>query len=972
IELNPGHFKTLPDLDRHLKAELKEVLKLFKQNQVLLDKVKGVSRRGLENVIRLNQNLIDMNQQTTHLAEAYMGYETQITAVFGKLGYSMSHWAELEWRISHTLIHSLKEERMESKRRPGRSSSPEPTPPMVGIPPHIEEKYVSFKKLLEQQRESYLHQKGLVQQFLSSLQQQREQLKHLDPVISAKHWQARITQWNRMTQEGLYLVNLLNPRLSQQSYLEQQVALAQLQQHDPVANTQEELLGSGIGEVLLRIALTNDFIDSHKYYARQVSQLEDQFNALITELEGYRSQEYALSNGTLLDQSAQNDRHRHRVVMLLLLLVALFIVLFFRLLQRQLLKPCLSLTQRTGADNKDQRVRAIVGSLPLELMQLDENTRRMAMEITQSTSLNQTLAENLKSTQVAQQIMEKMQVGVVVMNLEGRISQANQAFLDLFQLDRGEVYQQLLGHVAYGLLDQAEIKQLMMMVEGGRMGENSSTVKVPHPDLGEMMVEIGGFGSQPDEISEHDHYEDQDREFVDLIQNSLHAANHKISILSRNGRMEDVYAILDEAPIGVVMVGSAGDIQYANPFIHSLLGYHPEELEGQSVHQLVPDAVSMNHQQLFSDYVNSGVLSARPMSEQRELMGKHKDGQLVDLQIGLIPTEHKGNRAVIAILHDVGSSLNWFKMSRTPFGRLFTEVDQIVLTFQDVTEKTLLRQRESIARKEVTQTAYQAGLAEMSSNMLHNIGNAVGVLSHKTENFSNSIETLTDVEGALRSATAIEDVEQLHYGLQQSADLLLEVIHSGLKESSREISKGVEHISDIVRIQQEMARGDASLAVTFNLLSTIKDTAMMQEDLNNKYRIQLSVDVHPDLSDVVLPQNPFVQMIDNFIKNGREAIIERQQSDSTAEGKIDISVTPGMHDQLILRVRDSGIGVDPRKLKEIFKHGVTTKEQGSGFGLHSASTFAQSIGGTIEMKSEGKNKGATMVVKLPIEVSNQS
>ena len=59
-----------------------------------------------------------------------------------------------------------------------------------------------------------------------------------------------------------------------------------------------------------------------------------------------------------------------------------------------------------------------------------------------------------------------------------------------------------------------------------------------------------------------------------------------------------------------------------------------------------------------------------------------------------------------------------------------------------------------------------------------------------------------------------------------------------------------------------------------------------------------------------------------------------------------------------------GIGLTPESVREIFTAGYTTKESGTGLGLHSAANFVVGSGGTIEPLSEGIGRGTTMRVRL--------
>jgi len=67
----------------------------------------------------------------------------------------------------------------------------------------------------------------------------------------------------------------------------------------------------------------------------------------------------------------------------------------------------------------------------------------------------------------------------------------------------------------------------------------------------------------------------------------------------------------------------------------------------------------------------------------------------------------------------------------------------------------------------------------------------------------------------------------------------------------------------------------------------------------------------------------------------------------------------------ILEVTDNGIGVEKDKLDAIFRSGYTTKDSGSGLGLHLIANFVGGCGGQIEALSDGIGKGATMRIALP-------
>jgi signal transduction histidine kinase len=63
---------------------------------------------------------------------------------------------------------------------------------------------------------------------------------------------------------------------------------------------------------------------------------------------------------------------------------------------------------------------------------------------------------------------------------------------------------------------------------------------------------------------------------------------------------------------------------------------------------------------------------------------------------------------------------------------------------------------------------------------------------------------------------------------------------------------------------------------------------------------------------------------------------------------------------------DNGVGIPPENGTRIFNHGFTTRKDGHGFGLHSGALAAKQVGGELRCHSEGRGKGATFTLVLPV------
>ena len=69
-------------------------------------------------------------------------------------------------------------------------------------------------------------------------------------------------------------------------------------------------------------------------------------------------------------------------------------------------------------------------------------------------------------------------------------------------------------------------------------------------------------------------------------------------------------------------------------------------------------------------------------------------------------------------------------------------------------------------------------------------------------------------------------------------------------------------------------------------------------------------------------------------------------------------------------MRDNGVGIPSADLTRIFGHGFTTRQQGSGFGLHISALAAREMNAELSVESEGIGRGASFSLHLPLSPHN--
>jgi signal transduction histidine kinase len=272
---------------------------------------------------------------------------------------------------------------------------------------------------------------------------------------------------------------------------------------------------------------------------------------------------------------------------------------------------------------------------------------------------------------------------------------------------------------------------------------------------------------------------------------------------------------------------------------------------------------------------------------------------------------------------------------------------------------------------QLVDTARAAGMAEIASNVLHNVGNVLTSAVINLEVMRTAAESSR--VGRLKQLSAL--VEEHRGSLTDflardprgsrlpdylsalTGELLRE--QAQLRENLEAMNAHVEHIRTIVQVQQTYAKS-ALLLDECDLAQLVEDALRIQLAALQRHGITLSREL-ASLPKVRLDKHKVLQILVNLVSNAKYAM------DGAPEGQRHLHVRLSAEGKVArLQVVDSGIGFTPEVRKHLFSHGFTTRKEGHGFGLHSSALAAQLLGGRLLLESAGPGRGATATLELPL------
>lgn len=287
---------------------------------------------------------------------------------------------------------------------------------------------------------------------------------------------------------------------------------------------------------------------------------------------------------------------------------------------------------------------------------------------------------------------------------------------------------------------------------------------------------------------------------------------------------------------------------------------------------------------------------------------------------------------------------------------------------EKVTERT--NELESLQRVAIENARY-AGISEIATGVLHNIGNivnSVGISAHVISEIidHSKIDSLIQATDLLNKNKSSAAEFFSHPTKGQALIEYLNIVGSSLLGDNQKLKNEIQLILNkidlmigVVRSQQAYAKGQF-MTETFQISALCHELINMISSMVTRENIKI-IETYNNVPDVETDRVKISHVIINLLKNAKEAL--EGQTTSAKQIKIRTETTP--EKKVSLSIEDNGAGIAPDHLDKIFSHGFTTKVKGHGFGLHFCANTMAELGGSLQVESEGVGKGSRFTIILP-------
>jgi PAS domain S-box-containing protein len=303
---------------------------------------------------------------------------------------------------------------------------------------------------------------------------------------------------------------------------------------------------------------------------------------------------------------------------------------------------------------------------------------------------------------------------------------------------------------------------------------------------------------------------------------------------------------------------------------------------------------------------------------------------------------------------------------KSPVGK----VEFISAVMRDITERKKAEAEMNRLHKELVEASRLAGMAEIATNVLHNVGNVLNSVNVSTGLIVDSVKQSKVSSLAKVVALLEEHAHDLgefltHDPRGQHVPTILARLSDHLMAEQAKIAgeldalrRNVEHIKEIVAMQQNYATVGGVKEV-IDLVSLVEDSLRLNEGSFKRHGLEVVREL-ASVPPMNVEKHKILQILVNLVGNAKHACDDSGRADR----RLTVRVANG-NGSVKISIIDNGIGIPPENLTRIFNYGFTTRKGGHGFGLHNSALAAKEMGGSLTVLSGGPGQGADFTLELP-------
>ncbi len=666
-------------------------------------------------------------------------------------------------------------------------------------------------------------------------------------------------------------------------------------------------------------------------------------------------------------------------------------------------------SNRCKFDAEDDRVMASLGKFASSAYQALIHIEDFKFQVSEREKAEAEVRELARGLEAkVRRLVEANVVGIVMWNLEGAITGANEALLRMVQYDREDL--------ASGRLRWTDLTPAEWRGHDERAITDLKATGIFQPyekeyfrkDGSRIPVLLGGALLEPD-----------GNEGIAFV---LDLSEQKRQESARLYSEEKYRVVVETASDAVVNIDDKGSIVFANPATATIFGYDPAELAGKPLTLLMPEYMRELHQTGFKRYLATG---QRHMNWQgTELTALRKNGEEFPVEVSFGEITRDGHKTFTGFLRDISKrkqaeqalrrseaflaeaqhlshtgSFSWRVATdeitwSEQLYRIYELESSVPVTLELIRTRvhpedlTLYEKMVEEARNGGTdfEWQYRLKMPDRSIKYMHALAQATrdqdGQLEYiaavqdvtarrlaeeardKARSELTHVARVTSL-GTLTASIAHE-LNQPLSGIVTNASTCMRMLAAdppnvdGARETARRTIRDGNRASEMITRLRALFTKKSATTQSMDLNEATREVIAVSLSELQKNRVILRPELAHDLPLVTGDRVQLQQVILNLLRNASDAM-------STIDDRprdLLIRTEPDDNDRVRLSVSDVGIGFEPQAADKLFEAFYTTKNEGMGIGLSVSRSIVEHHYGRL-WATPNNGPGATFSFSIP-------
>jgi len=387
---------------------------------------------------------------------------------------------------------------------------------------------------------------------------------------------------------------------------------------------------------------------------------------------------------------------------------------------------------------------------------------------------------------------------------------------------------------------------------------------------------------------------------------------------------EKYRTILQSIEEGYYEVDLAGNLTFFNDSLCRQLGYSRDELTGMNNRQFMSAETLRRVFETFNTVYETG----KPAQAfDWEMIEKDGNKKFVDLSVSLM-RDSKGE----------------------PIG--FRGVGR------DISERKKAEEQAKLHQQQLMQVSKMVALGTLVSGVAHEVNNPNNFIMLNSPILKEAWENAMPILEKYYEENGDFILGGMNYTEMRAN---IPTLFSGISDGARRIKRIVDDLKNYVRAN------NTDLTQSVDINKVLKSTVSLLANMIKKSTNQFSIEYGTKLPLLEGNFQRLEQVMINLTQNACQALPDPQKG-------IFITIRfDWINSNIVIKVRDEGMGIPPEALDHIADPFFTTKHDsgGVGLGLSISSKIIEEHGGSMHFESEN-GAGTTVEIVLPIEQENQT